>query len=79
MRFATAAPMHKKEVTNFNMTDAEFATRLEIRLRKYLAMDDHHREKLWQIIADIRGIEREEISREKMFEQRKHIYPFVHR
>jgi hypothetical protein len=60
------------------MTDEEFATRLEIRLRKHLPMDDHHREKLWEIIADIRGMEREEISRQKMLEERKDIHPVCH-
>jgi hypothetical protein len=60
------------------MTDEEFATRLEIRLRKHLPMHDHHTEKLWEIIADIRGMEREEISRQKMLEERKDIYPVCH-
>jgi hypothetical protein len=60
------------------MTDEEFSTWLEIRLRKYLAMDDHHREELWQIIAEIRGMEREEKSREIMLMQRKDIHPACH-
>jgi len=53
----------------------EFLTWMEIRLSKHLPMDDHHREKLWEIIADIRRMEREKISRQKMFEQHKDIHP----
>lgn len=60
------------------MTDEEFSTWLEIRLSKYLPMDDHHREKLWEIVADIRGMEREEKSKQIMFEQRKDIHPICH-
>jgi hypothetical protein len=57
------------------MSDEEFSTRLEIRLSKHLPIDDHHREKLWQIVAEIRGMEREEKSREMMMQQRNNIHP----
>lgn len=57
------------------MTDEEFTTRLEIRLSKYLPLEDIHREKLWAIVSEVRGIERELISREQMILNRQDIHP----
>ena len=57
------------------MTDEEFATRLEIRLDKFIVMDACQREKLWHAIAEVRSIERDEINREIKLMQRRDIHP----
>jgi hypothetical protein len=51
------------------MSDEEFAARLEIRLRKYFRIDMYVSEKIFEIVADLRGMEREINSRELELEE----------
>jgi len=45
------------------ITDDEFRCRLELRLD----LNEEQLEKVWKAVADIRGIEREMISRSQMY------------
>lgn len=51
------------------MSDEEFAARLEIRLRKLFRIDLYASEKIFEIVADLRGMEREIESNEQLFKK----------
>lgn len=58
------------------ITDDEFRTKLETRLNERLSLTDLQREKIWEVVADIRGLEREEISYENCFTATKDVYVY---
>ena len=75
-----------KEVTNSNMTDQEFFAYVEVKLgfakfENWATTNWEDRMlRLYAIICEVRAIEREEISRQKMYEQqmlerRKDVHP----
>lgn len=61
------------------MTDQEFAARVYVKLALHapqILQDERVAEKLFEIIENVRGIEREEESRKMMFlESRQDIHP----
>jgi hypothetical protein len=48
------------------MSDEEFAARLEIKLRKLFRIDLYTSDKIFKIVAELRGMEREIKSNEQL-------------
>lgn len=54
-----------------NMSDEEFAARLEIKLRKLFRIDLYASETIFKIVAQLRGMEREIESNKQIAKENK--------
>jgi len=57
------------------MTDEEFSAYVLVYVKRYMHADDSTLEIINEALSHARCVEREIISRQKMFEQRKDIHP----